>query len=164
MCSICAVDLTICTLVTFPTLSSSDPATHCHFTQVHLWQTHFGQAREVLHEERIRTGTDRRPHKRPAVIRFTVQVLWRSLWAGAPPPHPPLWKMLNSHRDKLIILGNYQKQTKRQIDFNWDRCENNPCRCGPASGWGVFFPWVKHKPNVNDVIDVFDWFSYYLVH
>lgn len=28
----------------------------------------------------------------------------------------------------------------------------------------LFFPWVKHKPTVNDVIDVFDWFSYYLVH
>lgn len=28
----------------------------------------------------------------------------------------------------------------------------------------LFFPWVKHKPIVNDVIDVFDWFSYYLVH
>ena len=26
------------------------------------------------------------------------------------------------------------------------------------------FSWVKHKPIVNDVIDVFDWFSYYLVH
>lgn len=26
------------------------------------------------------------------------------------------------------------------------------------------FSWVKHKPIVNDVIGVFDWFSYYLVH
>lgn len=26
------------------------------------------------------------------------------------------------------------------------------------------FSWVKHKPIVNDVIDVFDGFSYYLVH
>lgn len=40
-------------LLTFPALTSSDPASHCHFTEVHLWKTHFGQAREILHEEWI---------------------------------------------------------------------------------------------------------------
>lgn len=36
--------------------------------------------------------------------------------------------------------------------------------CFPPFFFLFFFPWVKHKPIVNDVIDVFDWFSYYLVH
>lgn len=129
--------LIICTLVTSPALSSSDPATHCHFTQVHLWQTHFGQAREILHEEWIRTGTDRGPHKRPPVIRFTAHVkcVSRSPNPQAPPP-PDLWKMLYSHRDALSSSWGITKNKQRQIDFIWERCENDPCRCGPTSGWG----------------------------
>lgn len=57
-------------MLTFPALSPSDPASHCHFTEVHLWETHFGQAREILHEKWIRTGTNWRSHKRPFVIKF----------------------------------------------------------------------------------------------
>lgn len=77
--------LFICALLTLPALST-DPASHCYFTEVHLWETHFGQAREILHEEWIWTGTNWRSHKWPLVIKFRACILWWSVWAGHPPP------------------------------------------------------------------------------
>lgn len=147
--------LIICALLAFPAQSSSDPASHCHFTEVHLWKTHFGQTREILHEEWIRTGTNRRSYKRPLVIKFTA-CLWWGVWAGAPPPHERCSIAIE------IPSRHLEELPKRQIDFSWECCENDPCRCGPSSGWAPLSP--KHKPMVNDVIDVFAWFSYYLVH
>jgi len=99
---------------------------------------------------------------------------------------PVLWEMLLSNRGYSLwhpplshfegITKKKDKSTSPKNAVTTDPCHSTtlpPLVQAPSGPQGMqsagrfyflFSPWVKHKPIVNDVIDVFDWFSYYLVH
>lgn len=72
-------------------VSFTDPASHFHPEEVHIWKTHPGQAGEVLHEERRWPGSSLRPSQWHHVNQFPLPY-------HVYEPHPPCLTLQKAFR------------------------------------------------------------------